>query len=71
MIIITCTLIIILIRITLLRVNMNKCWEFIMIKNYRSKNVYECVNKASRMCASVLNNVKNVDNSVLNYLNVL
>ena len=29
------------------------------------KHVYECVNKASRMCALVLNNVKNVENSFL------
>ena len=29
------------------------------------KYVYKCVNEASRMCASVLNNIKNVDNSVL------
>ena len=32
------------------------------------EHVYECVNKTSRMCALVLNNVKNVDNSVLNKL---
>ena len=29
------------------------------------EHVYECVNKASRMCSLVINNVKNVDNSVL------
>ena len=28
------------------------------------EHVYECINKASRMCALVFNNVNNVDNSV-------
>ena len=38
---------------------------FIDEKLLFKEHVCECVNKASRMCALVLNNVKNVDNSVL------